>query len=109
MVNGKPRPANRRMIWVKPNDISRRMHRTEHARGGSVGCANSENHLAFASLALPTPQACNQHTPDDQLVPVKLSGCSRFSQPAICCGDHLRSSLPDTVRQLSLIHISEPT
>ena len=37
------------------------MHRTEHARGGSVGCANSENHLAFARFALPAPQACNYY------------------------------------------------
>jgi hypothetical protein len=53
MVNGKPRPAIRRLIWVEPNDISRRMHRTEHARGGSVGCANSE--ITWPSLALRCP------------------------------------------------------
>ena len=34
--------------------------------------------------------------------PTELLLCVRFSQPAICCGDHLRSSLPDTVRHSAI-------
>ncbi|MFT6456112.1 MAG: hypothetical protein ACJAY6_003017 [Yoonia sp.] len=31
-------------------------------------------------------------------LPLSL-GCSRISQPAICCGDHLRLSLAEIARQ----------